>query len=116
MQTIPHPSTSLWSCAVVPNPSGSGPYIASSSNDGMIRFFTQDPAAMAPQAERENWEKEVRERQLDKCVCGGLHRALSVRLEAPTDLTPGARWAMSNTRIYPVWKRSAAKGRTRDRS
>jgi hypothetical protein len=101
----------------VPNPSGPSPYIASSSNDGMIRFFTQDPAAMAPQAERENWEKEVRERQLDKCVYGGLFgRALSVRLERPTDLAPEARWATSNTPISPVWKRSAAKGRTRDRS
>jgi phospholipase A-2-activating protein len=66
IQTIPHPSTSLWSCAVVPTASGSGYYIASSSNDGMIRFFTRDPGLIASQAEREAWEKDVRERQLDK--------------------------------------------------
>jgi phospholipase A-2-activating protein len=47
---------------------GPGAYIASSSNDATIRFFTKDEGLKAPQAEREEWDKQVSSRALDKYV------------------------------------------------
>jgi phospholipase A-2-activating protein len=66
LQTIPHPATSIWSCTVVPSGKGNGTYIASSANDGQIRFFTKDPALAAKGAVKEGWDQEVSSRQLDK--------------------------------------------------
>lgn len=66
VQTIAHPATSLWSSAAVPTASGKGIYIASSANDGVIRFFTQKKELMAPEGERERWSQAVAQRQLDK--------------------------------------------------
>jgi phospholipase A-2-activating protein len=68
IQTIPHSSNSIWSSAVVPGMIGPGAYIASSSNDATIRFFTKDEGLKAPQAEREEWDKQVSSRALDKYV------------------------------------------------
>jgi len=68
IQTIPHSSNSIWSSAVVPSMIGPGAYIASSSNDATIRFFTKDEGLKAPQAEREEWDKQVSSRALDKYV------------------------------------------------
>lgn len=67
MQTIAHPSNSLWSAAVVPAANGTT-YIASASQDSAIRFFTRDPTLVAPPTERERWDKDVSQRQLDKWV------------------------------------------------
>lgn len=66
IQTIPHSSNSIWSSAVVPSMTGPGAFIASSSNDATIRFFTKDEGLKAPQAEREEWDKQVSSRALDK--------------------------------------------------
>ncbi len=70
VQTIPHTSNSLWSCAVVPIPTGSGYYIASSANDSTIRVFTRREDLMASAQDRAEWDKEVGGRQLDKLVAG----------------------------------------------
>jgi phospholipase A-2-activating protein len=45
---------------------GSSVFIASSANDGQIRFFTQDPSLAAAGTIKEGWDKEVSSRQLDK--------------------------------------------------
>jgi phospholipase A-2-activating protein len=66
IQTIAHSSNSIWSSAIVPGMSGPKAYIASSSNDATIRFFTKDDSLKAPQAEREEWDKQVSSRALDK--------------------------------------------------
>lgn len=65
VQTISHPSNSLWSSAVFSAANGSI-YIASASQDSTIRAFTRDPTLIAPGIERERWEKDVSSRQLDK--------------------------------------------------
>lgn len=66
LQTITHPSVSLWTCTTVPTTSGSGLYIATGSNDAVIRFFTREKELMAPVVVREKWTQEVSQRQLDK--------------------------------------------------
>lgn len=66
VQTIAQPSMSLWSCAVVPVPGSSGYYLASSSADSMIRFFTQSEELMAPAQDLASWDEEVSQRKLDK--------------------------------------------------
>lgn len=68
LQTITHPSVSLWTCTAVPTTSGTSPYIASGSNDGAIRFFTREKELMAPESVRERWTQDVSQRQLDKSV------------------------------------------------
>ncbi|WVR06773.1 hypothetical protein IAU60_003808 [Kwoniella sp. DSM 27419] len=81
LQTIPHTSNSLWSCAVVPSLSGT-PYIASSSSDSKIRFFTKEESLAAPVAEREAWDKEVSGRQLDKSQIGDVKQSDLPGIEA----------------------------------
>jgi phospholipase A-2-activating protein len=66
LQSIPHPSLSLWSTAVIPTPSGKSYYIASSSSDSTIRVFTNDEELMAPAEEKAVWDKDVAGRKLDK--------------------------------------------------
>lgn len=68
IQTIAHSSNSIWSSAIVPGLSGPNAYIASSANDGTIRFFTRDEGLKASQQEREEWDKQVSSRALDKWV------------------------------------------------
>ncbi|WVQ79673.1 hypothetical protein IAT38_001773 [Cryptococcus sp. DSM 104549] len=81
VQTIPHTSNSLWSCAVVPSLTGQ-PYIASSSSDSTIRFFTREEALMAGPEEREAWDKEVGSRQLDKSQIGDVKHSDLPGMEA----------------------------------
>ncbi|ORY26315.1 putative phospholipase A-2-activating protein [Naematelia encephala] len=80
LQTIAHPSASLWSCATAP--SGSGYYIVSSANDSVIRFFTKNPELAAPADEQEKWEKEVSSRQLDKSQVGDVKKSDLPGMEA----------------------------------
>lgn len=68
VQTIPHPSLSLWSTAIAPVPGSSSYYIISSSADSSIRFFSNEEQFMAPQKDREDWDHEVAQRKLDKLV------------------------------------------------
>jgi phospholipase A-2-activating protein len=68
IQIIAHSSNSIWSSAIVPGLSGPNAYIASSANDGTIRFFTRDEGLKASQQEREEWDKQVSSRALDKWV------------------------------------------------
>ncbi|KAK8864675.1 hypothetical protein IAR55_001927 [Kwoniella newhampshirensis] len=82
VQTVPHTSNSLWSCAYVPSVDGSGSYIASSSSDSTIRFFTRSESLMAPISEREDWDKEVSGRQLDKSQVGDVKQSDLPGIEA----------------------------------
>ncbi|KAK4685850.1 phospholipase A-2-activating protein, partial [Tremellales sp. Uapishka_1] len=82
VQSIPHPSLSLWSSAIVPNPSGTGHYLASSSSDSTIRFFTHDVGDMAVGAEKEDWEREVAGRKLDKSQVGDVKHSDLPGMEA----------------------------------
>ncbi|WVF71170.1 hypothetical protein IAT40_005968 [Kwoniella sp. CBS 6097] len=82
VQTIPHTSNSLWSCAVVPSLSAPGSYIASSSSDSTIRFFTRDEGSMASAEERTAWDKEVSSRQLDKSQIGDVKQSDLPGIEA----------------------------------
>ncbi|WVQ99687.1 hypothetical protein IAU59_006826 [Kwoniella sp. CBS 9459] len=82
VQTIPHTSNSLWSCAIVPSLSGSSPYIVSSSSDSTIRFFTRDEGSMASAEERATWDKEVSSRQLDKSQIGDVKQSDLPGIEA----------------------------------
>ncbi|KAL7422039.1 hypothetical protein Q5752_003812 [Cryptotrichosporon argae] len=81
VQTMPHPSISLWSVAVVSSPTG-GHYIASSSSDSTIRFFTDDETLAAPQAEKDQWDKDVAERRLDKSQVGDVRHSDLPGMEA----------------------------------
>ncbi|WWC94553.1 hypothetical protein V866_001399 [Kwoniella sp. B9012] len=81
LQTIPHTSNSLWSSAIVS--SGlSSPYIASSSSDSTIRFFTKEERLMASAEERAEWDKEVSGRQLDKSQVGDVKQSDLPGIEA----------------------------------
>ncbi|WWC62195.1 uncharacterized protein I303_104790 [Kwoniella dejecticola CBS 10117] len=81
VQTIPHTSNSLWSCAIVPSGLAS-PYIASSSSDSNIRFFTKEERLTASAEERAEWDKEVSGRQLDKSQVGDVKQSDLPGIEA----------------------------------
>ncbi|WRT66660.1 uncharacterized protein IL334_003620 [Kwoniella shivajii] len=81
VQTIPHTSNSLWSSAIVPSGSSS-PYIASSSSDSTIRFFTRDETLVASAEDRAAWDKEVSGRQLDKSQIGDVKQSDLPGIEA----------------------------------
>nr|ODO04023.1 phospholipase A-2-activating protein [Cryptococcus depauperatus CBS 7855] len=72
LQTIPHTSNSLWSCAIPPSSIPSSPYIASSSSDSTIRFFTTEESLMASPEELTAWDEEIKNRQLDKSQIGDV--------------------------------------------
>ncbi|WWC89009.1 uncharacterized protein L201_003926 [Kwoniella dendrophila CBS 6074] len=74
VQTIPHTSNSLWSSAIVPSGLAS-PYIASSSSDSNVRFFTKEERLIATAEERAEWDKEVSGRQLDKSQIGDVKQS-----------------------------------------
>lgn len=102
LQVIPHPATSIWSCAVVSAPTG-GSYIASSANDGLIRFFTKSPELAAAGVSREEWEKSIRERQLDKLVRTSESTAAS---HSPS---VGHKSATLSIPICQAWRRLGEK-------
>lgn len=66
VQSIPHPSMSLWSSAVVPSASGTSYYIASAAADSTVRFFTRQEDLMASPEDRAAWDEEIKQRKLDK--------------------------------------------------
>lgn len=82
VQTIPHTSNSLWSCAVVPSLVASSPYIVSSSSDSTIRFFTNEGALVAGPEELAAWDNEVKGRQLDKSQVGDVKHSDLPGIEA----------------------------------
>jgi phospholipase A-2-activating protein len=69
VQTINHPSLSLWSCTVAPQAKEPGYYLVSSAADSTIRFFTRSDDLKADAESLAQWDKEVGERKLDKWVC-----------------------------------------------
>ncbi|WWC69902.1 uncharacterized protein I206_103845 [Kwoniella pini CBS 10737] len=81
VQTIPHTSNSLWSSAIVPSGLAT-PYIASSSSDSSIRFFTKEERLIASAEERAEWDKEVSGRQLDKSQVGDVKQSDLPGIEA----------------------------------
>lgn len=68
VQTINHPTMSLWSSAVVPARNGSEFYVASAAADTTIRLFTRSEDLEASLTEQEVWNNEVAQRKLDKSV------------------------------------------------
>jgi phospholipase A-2-activating protein len=66
VQTIAHPSMSLWSTAAISAGNGTAHYIASSSADSNIRFFTQSEDLVASAEDLAAWDQEVSQRKLDK--------------------------------------------------
>ncbi|CAK9781176.1 PFU-domain-containing protein [Cutaneotrichosporon oleaginosum] len=82
VQTINHPSLSLWSCTVVPQAKESGYYLVSAAADSTIRFFTRTDDLKADAETLAQWDKEVGERKLDKSQVGDVKRTDLPGMEA----------------------------------
>ncbi|WOO81219.1 Phospholipase A-2-activating protein [Vanrija pseudolonga] len=82
VQTINHPTMSLWSSAVVPARNGSEYYVASAAADTTIRFFTRSEDLEASLTEQEVWNNEVAQRKLDKSQVGDVKHSDLPGMEA----------------------------------
>ncbi|BEJ16389.1 hypothetical protein CspHIS471_0509940 [Cutaneotrichosporon sp. HIS471] len=82
VQTINHPSLSIWSCAVAPQAKEPGFYLVSSAADSTIRFFTRSDDLKADAESLAQWDKEVGERKLDKSQVGDVKRTDLPGMEA----------------------------------
>ncbi|KAL1411377.1 hypothetical protein Q8F55_002333 [Vanrija albida] len=82
VQSINHPTMSLWSSAVVPTGKGSEYYVASAAADTTIRFFTRSEDLEASVTEQESWNNEVASRKLDKSQVGDVKHSDLPGMEA----------------------------------
>jgi phospholipase A-2-activating protein len=77
VQTIAHPTISVWTVDVLPNGD-----IVSGASDSTIRLWTREEARFAQPAERERLDRELRTRALNKTQVGDVRTTDLPGLEA----------------------------------
>lgn len=90
VQTITHPTISVWTVSVSPNGD-----IISGASDGIVRIWSKDSSRLASAEERETLERELRGRELNKTQVGDVKMSDLPGMEALA--RPGEREILART-------------------
>jgi phospholipase A-2-activating protein len=77
IQSIFHPTTSIWCLSTLPNGD-----IISGSSDGLIRLWTKDSSRVASEEERKELAEAVSKRQINKSQIGDVNKVDLPGMEA----------------------------------